>query len=104
MRNVHFKSYNSTESNSTIAKSLLGVMVGSDNTPGASTNSIDLTINGTDQLCQGLPGTWDSAAAGSGAPFIYWFNVANPAAGIPVQNFDLTVNGTATATLLFIPA
>jgi len=102
MNNVHFKTYTSTESNSTIAKSLLGIMVFSDNTPGATTNSIDLTINGTDQLCQKLPGTLDSGVAGG--PFIYWFNVSNPSAGIPVQNFDLTVNGTASATLLFIPA
>lgn len=102
MNNVHFKTYTSTESNSTIARSLLGIMVASDNTPGATTNSIDLTVNGTDLLCSKLPGTWDSGVAGE--PFIYWFNVANPSVGIPVQNFDLTVNGTCSATLLFIPA
>jgi|TARA_R110002012_G_C11662805_1_gene612393 hypothetical protein len=101
---VHYKSYTASATSETIARSLIGVAIGGDNTPGATTNSVDLTINGVDKLAVKLPATWDSAAAGSGSPFVWYFNLASPSSGIPVQNFDLTINGTATATLLFEPA
>tara|TARA_R100001594_G_scaffold144946_2_gene194574 strand:+ start:346 stop:657 length:312 start_codon:yes stop_codon:yes gene_type:complete len=101
---VHYKSYNSSATSETIASRLYGIVIGGDNTPGASTNSISITVNGVDKLAVALPATFDSAAAGSGAPFTYWFNLANPSAGVPVSNFDITVAGTCTGTLLFEPA
>ena len=101
---VHYKSYTSSATSETIARSIIGLAIGGDNTPGAVTNSVDLTINGVDKLAVSLPATWDSAAAGSGSPFIWYFNLQHPSAGINVANYDLTINGTCTATLLFEPA
>lgn len=101
---VHYKSYTSSATSETIASRLYGIVIGGDNNPSANTNNISITVNGVDKLAVELPPTWDSAAAGSGAPFTYWFNLANPSAGVPVSNFDVTVSGNVTGTLLFEPA
>ncbi len=99
---VHYKTYTSTSLSNSIASALYGVQISGDGTPGATTNSVDIKVNGVDLVAEDLPPTVDSGVGG--APMTYWFNIANPSAGIPVSSFDITISGTASATLLFEPA
>lgn len=100
---VHYKTYTSTSLSNSIASALYGIQVTGDNTPGATTNSVDVKVNGVDLVAEDLPPTLDSGSGGGG-PMTYWFNIANPSAGIPVSSFDITISGTASACLLFEPA
>ena len=99
---VHYKTYTSTSTSNSIASRLYGCQVLGDDTPGASTNSADIKINGVDLIAEDLPPTLDSGVAG--APLTYWFNLSNPSQGIPVSSFDITISGTASVGLLFEPA
>jgi hypothetical protein len=99
---VHYKTYTSTSTSNSIASRLYGVQVSGDDTPGATTNSADVKVNGVDLIAEDLPPTLDSGVAG--APMTYWFNIANPSAGIPVSSFDITIAGTCSVVLLFEPA
>ena len=99
---VHYKTYTSTSTSNSIASRLYGCQVLGDDTPGASTNSADIKINGVDLIAEDLPPTLDSGVAG--APLTYWFNLSNPSQGIPVSSFDITISGTASVVLLFEPA
>lgn len=99
---VHYKTYTSTSTSNSIASRLYGCQVLGDDTPGASTNSADIKVNGVDLIAEDLPPTLDSGVAG--APLTYWFNLSNPSQGIPVSSFDITISGTASVVLLFEPA
>ena len=101
---VHYKTYTASPTSETIARKLYGVQVNGDNTPGATTNSVDITVNGVDKLAVDLPPTLDSGVAGS--PQTFWFggNGMNFGNGINVQNFDLSISGTLSVVLLFEPA
>ena len=99
---VHYKTYTATSTSNSIASRLYGCQVTGDNTPGATTNSADIKVNGVDLIAEDLAPTLDSGVAG--APMTYWFNIANPSAGIPVSSFDITISGTASVILLFEPA
>ena len=100
---VHYKTYTSTSTSNSIASRLYGLTsVSGDGTPGASTNNISVKVNGVDLVAEQLIPTMDGGIAGS--PMTYWFNLANPSAGIPVSSFDITITGTASAVLLFEPA
>ena len=99
---VHYKTYTATSTSNSIASRLYGCILTGDNTPGATTNSADIKVNGVDLIAEDLAPTLDSGVAG--APMTYWFNIANPSAGIPVSSFDITINGTSSVILLFEPA
>ena len=99
---VHYKTYTATSTSNSIASRLYGCQVQGDSTPGATTNSCDIKVNGVDLIAEDLAPTLDSGVAG--APQTYWFNIANPSAGIPVSSFDITISGTASVILLFEPA
>jgi len=99
---VHYKTYTSSATSETIASRLYGVQVNGDNTPGATTNSVDITVNGVDKLAVDLPPTLDSGVAG--CPQTYWFNLSSASTGVPVSNYDITISGTASVVLLFEPA
>lgn len=98
---VHYKGYSSSATSETIASKLYGAIISGDTVPGTGVaNSI--TVNGVDKLVVDTPGYIDSGVAGS--PFVLWFNLANPSAGIPVSNFDITLAANNSLTLLFEPA
>ncbi len=100
---VHYTTYTATSTSNSIASRLYGVQITGDNTPGATTNCLSsLKVNGVDEIASNLPPTLDSGVAG--APQTYWFNIANPSAGIPCSSFDITISGTCSVVLLFEPA
>lgn len=100
---VHYKTYTATSTSNSIASRLYGLTsVNGDSTPGASTNNVSVKVNGVDLVAEELIPTIDSGVAGS--PMTYWFNIANPSAGIPCSSFDITITGTASAVLMFEPA
>ncbi len=100
---VHYTTYTATSTSNSIASRIYGVQISGDGTPGASTNCLQsLKVNGVDEIASNLPPTLDSGVAG--APQTYWFNLANPSAGIPCSSFDVTISGTCSVVLLFEPA
>ena len=98
---VHYTNYDASSSGNTDASRLYGAIFSGDNTPGTNiANSI--TVNGVDTLVANQPGYIDSGAAG--APWVCWFNLANPSAGIPVTTYDIVLAANNSVCILFEPA
>ena len=98
---VHYKGYSASATSETIASRLYGCIISGDNNPGTAVANSN-TVNGVDKLLVDCPGYIDSGVAG--APMVIWFNLANPSAGIPCSNFDVTLAANNSLTLLFEPA
>ena len=100
---VHYTNYVASSSGNTDASRLYGAIFSGDNTPGAAVaNSI--TVNGVDTLVANQPGSYDSGATGGGGPWVTWFNLANPSAGIPVTTYDIVLAANNSVCILFEPA
>jgi len=80
---------------------LYGAIFSGDNVPGTAVGN-SITVNGVDVLVSNNPGSYDSGSGG--APFVLWFNLANPSAGIPASTYDVTLAANQSVCILFEPA
>ena len=99
---IHYTNYVASQSGITTASRLYFAIFSGDNTPGtAVANSI--TINGVDQLVENQPGYIDVGTTG-GSPFVQYFNLSNPSAGIPVTTSDVVLAANNSVCIGFEPA
>ena len=101
---VHYKTITSDLSNATFMSRIYAVAVTGDSDPGTNGVNLKLTINGSDVLMDGVPGTWDVGTAGSGAVNWYYTNLASPSAGIPVSQADFDLTGACSVVIAYEPA
>jgi hypothetical protein len=101
---VHYKTITADLSNATFMSRIYAVALTGDSDPGTNGVNLKLTINGSDVLMDGVPPTWDSAAAGSGGVNWYYTNLASPSAGIPVSQADFDLTGACSVVIAYEPA
>jgi len=98
---IHYTNYVASQSGITTASRLYFAIFSGDNVPGTAVGN-SITINGVDQLVENQPGYVDSATGG--APFVQYFNLSNPSAGIPVTTYDVTLAAANSVCIGFEPA